>query len=360
MERVTIIASVVNSDSVAGGIQSWVREYSFFSRRRCRVLGVSRPKVETAAETRHLEDFVSIAEFSRFRRVFPETIRLMWGILKNRNELSQLILLHHFELTPLVRFMKPDSRIVLVIHTNLHANTRRGSDSLWRYVQFLHPLWERLALRSADAVVSHSSADISRLRGLRADIFFLPNWFDDTVFRFRQATQEAELVLWVGRFEIVKDPTLAVRAIAQLKTTRQVEMVMLGSGSQLVEIEALISELGLAEVVTVRNPVAPEELATWFARATMLLHTSHFEGSSKVIKEALAVGTPVVAVSAADPEGLVISSGRGAVVMDRYPSEIASAIEKTLQESRSEEPLIPDTYAATRVIGRIDQILEGL
>lgn len=119
-------------------------------------------------------------------------------------------------------------------------------------------------------------------------------------------------VLGVGRLEPQKRWERLIAAMPRL-ADRQVSLTILGEGSLRGELEAQIAALGLQDRVFLPGHAA-DPLPLVQAAAVLAL-TSDFEGVPGVLREALALGTPVVATdSSVSVREIVDSPALGSVV----------------------------------------------
>ena len=113
------------------------------------------------------------------------------------------------------------------------------------------------------------------------------------------------VVLFVGRLQPLKQPDVAVRAIARLAAARPeladtLMLVVLGgpSGRGGVQPEALLklaAELGVADLVRLEGTVPHDAIPVFYRAADATLITSRSESFGLVAIESSACGTPVVA-----------------------------------------------------------------
>jgi len=122
-----------------------------------------------------------------------------------------------------------------------------------------------------------------------------------------------------------KAPLDFVRAAAAAHAKdERLRFFFAGDGEQRPAVEALIRELGVADIVRVLG---------WRRDAVDLLHamdlfllTSRFEGLPRSVLQAMAAGVPVIA-TAVDGTPEIVEDGRtGLLVPPRRPEEIAAAI----------------------------------
>ncbi|MFT5284993.1 MAG: teichuronic acid biosynthesis glycosyltransferase TuaC [Planctomycetota bacterium] len=105
------------------------------------------------------------------------------------------------------------------------------------------------------------------------------------------------LIIVVGHLIPRKDPLLALEAFAQ-GAPADAELVFIGGGELLDELECQIAAKELAGRVRLAGSQTPEQLASWYNAADCLLLTSHREGRPNVVLEALSSGCKVVATDA--------------------------------------------------------------
>jgi len=141
---------------------------------------------------------------------------------------------------------------------------------------------------------------------------------------------DADVLLFVGRIQPLKAPDVLLRAADALlrrdpsRRARLVVAVVGGpSGSGLEHPTALADladALGISDVVRFVPPVHRDELADWYAAATLVCVPSYNESFGLVAVEAQAVGTPVVAAAVG---GLptAVADGRSGILVDGHDPE---------------------------------------
>ena len=138
--------------------------------------------------------------------------------------------------------------------------------------------------------------------------------------------KDGRLVLWIGRLSEEKHPGDAIRVFGALhRANPDLRFALVGGGEERMErhLRDLAKAEGLSESLEFAGTVS--DPSPWFARASVLVSTSDYEGFSLVAQEALASGVPVV--SYAHPQ-LPVFRGNPAVVQvrPRSAADMTSAV----------------------------------
>jgi glycosyltransferase involved in cell wall biosynthesis len=140
-------------------------------------------------------------------------------------------------------------------------------------------------------------------------------------------------ILAVGYLEKYKGFDYLLRAIHELSLRGiETELELIGDGKEAASLKALAHRLKISPKVRFKGWVRPEEVRTAMSQATILVHPSPGlgDGVPNVIKEAMAVGTPVIA---SDVSGIpeLLGNGRyGMLVPPKDIQALANAIEMLL------------------------------
>lgn len=203
-----------------------------------------------------------------------------------------------------------------------------GGIEAWGYRR-----WLRLHPRFLDHVVAMTgatAAEAMREMGLPADRVStianppaLPLPDADAV-----AIPEGRYILGVGRLEAQKRWDRLIAALPRL-ADKQVLLMILGEGSLREELRAQAAALGLADRVTMPGHAADPLPA--MAGATVLALTSDYEGVPGALREALAVGTPVVSTdSSVSVREIVASPALGNVIARDDAGGLVAALDHWL------------------------------
>lgn len=205
------------------------------------------------------------------------------------------------------------------------------------------PAIER-TVRRADAVVAVSASLARRAVELGASgsrVFEIGNGVDLGMFSpgDRSAARRAlglppaaAIVLAVGRLDPVKGLDLLVAAMPFLRerSSRGVQLHLIGEGPARASIERLVRERGLREQVVLHGELSSSSLSTWYSSADVVALLSHSEGCPNVVIEALACGRPVVATRVGGVPELIREGETGLLVDRRDPAHVADRLLQAL------------------------------
>ncbi|HEY4530692.1 MAG TPA: glycosyltransferase [Luteimonas sp.] len=141
-------------------------------------------------------------------------------------------------------------------------------------------------------------------------------------------TDSRPLILSVGTLKPVKRHDLLVRAFARLQMP-DARLCIIGEGPERARIEALVSELGLHDRVSL--PGYQKEPGPWFSEADLFVLSSDYEGFGNVIVEALEQGTPVVCTDCPSGPREILQDGRfGLLVPPNNVDALAQGLRQAL------------------------------
>jgi glycosyltransferase involved in cell wall biosynthesis len=184
--------------------------------------------------------------------------------------------------------------------------------------------WERLAARWADVVVCVSAAerDEGIAAGVRARRWeVVPNGVDLARFTPLPKEDGVPRVVCVGRLSRQKGQDVLLAAWRMVDVPGA-ELVLVGDGP---ERETLSRDLP----PSVRLVGRQEDVAPWYASATVVAVPSRWEGMALTALEALACGRPVVA---SDVTGMREALPPSSLVPAEDPAALAGALTAALRE----------------------------
>jgi glycosyltransferase involved in cell wall biosynthesis len=352
----TIIHQVDLQELQGGGIQTCIRDMITYAPddHVIHVVGVQGPRNEaplgrwTTVEVggRHVQ-FMPVARLGEPgpRRV-PDSITLFIGLAKYRKSIRpSTVQVHRVETAAMAKLLFPRCHVIQFIHGDGLADLSEHSDSFWRFMPVAARSLQRWAVRAADQVHVFSAAGGRRFGQYRKDVRVWRTWYDPAVFFSNPQESRSGDVLWVGRLEPPKDPLLALETLACLRAAgRSVRLTLVGSGGLMQKVHDALVRLDLLSAVTLVPYLSREEIAAAMRRHRVLLMTSHYEGSPRVLIEALACGMQVVATKEADPDGVVRDRSPNLRVASRQPSAIADVLNRVLTQSDPEITDPDDEY----------------
>ncbi|MBW4644292.1 MAG: glycosyltransferase [Goleter apudmare HA4340-LM2] len=379
----------------AGGQNVYVRELGLaLAKRGCQV------DMFTRREHPNQEEIVELAPGCR-------TIRLTAGPVEfvTRNSL--------FEYLPefveaWLNFQQQTGRNYTLIHTNywlsgwvgLELKSRLGLPQVHTYhsigavkyrnvenppqIAAIRHCVERAILEQADCVISTSPQEAEDLRQLISQhgrIKVIPCGINTEHFGSlskqvaRQKlgiTPDAQIILYVGRFDPRKGVETLVKACANLPDSFQLYLVG-GSredGADLQEqlrIQALVNKLGLKAVTVFTGRISQALLPAYYAAGDICVVPSYYEPFGLVAIEAMAAGTPVIASNVGGLQHTVVHGETGLLVPPRDFQALQSAIHKLL-----EKPILRENYgnvaqnwvqsrfSTSGVAAQIDELYQSL
>ncbi|ADH85795.1 glycosyl transferase group 1 [Desulfurivibrio alkaliphilus AHT 2] len=151
----------------------------------------------------------------------------------------------------------------------------------------------------------------------------------------------------VGRLTRQKGFDVLLQAFSRLQERQPCRLLILGEGGDRSKLEAEVRRLKLDHLVQlpgfVVNPYA------YLARADLFVLSSRFEGSPNALKEALALGVPVVATDCRSGPRQILQEGKyGPLVPVDDPEALALAMSRVLA-APPDRALLPRAVAAYTV-----------
>ncbi len=154
---------------------------------------------------------------------------------------------------------------------------------------------------------------------------------------------DAQIVLYVGRFDQRKGIETLVRAFAQIKNNAtngsNLRLVIVGGseagqsdGIERERIGAIVETLGLTENTLFAGRVGHDRLPLYYTAADVCVIPSHYEPFGLVAIEAMACGTPVVASDVGGLKFTVVPEETGLLVPPQNVESFAGAIDRVLSD----------------------------
>lgn len=216
--------------------------------------------------------------------------------------------------------------------SNALVRPEHGRGAAWRYRRWLrlHPRFIDHVVAMTPAMAAEAIAEMG-MPAERVSVIANPPALP-VPGAAAVALPEGRYIVGVGRLEPQKRWDRLIAALPRLRDQR-IALLILGEGSQRAALEAQVAALGLGARVSMpghaRDPIPA------IAGAALAVLTSDFEGVPGVLREALAVGTPVVSTeSSVAVREIVHSPGLGTVVPREDADALVAALDDWLAEGR--------------------------
>ncbi len=199
-----------------------------------------------------------------------------------------------------------------------------GYRALFRIADLVLPVCEVFGNRLVDM-----GCDPDRIRVHRSGI-------DLARFEYSERPRPADgptRLLTIARLVEKKGVEFAIRAVARLKESgRRVAYTVVGDGPQRIELEALVDDLGLGDSVRFAGALNHGDVLTFLEASHVLLAPSvtasdgDQEGIPNALKEAMAMGLPVVSTLHSGIPELVEDGVSGFLVPERDAEALADRL----------------------------------
>lgn len=350
IHSVTIIEQTDPTNLTSGGIDTIIHDFiKFSSQTQFSVVGGTSNRTVRLGKWMKVSaagvqiDFLPVCRIDKENRKsvrIPDSFKVALGVLRHFHKIDRgNIHVHRIELGFIFTFLRR-RHMTQFLHNNSTGLLSPKSDSLWRYMSAVYRLVERWTLVRADVVVLFNKGDSSRINAIAPALVVAETWFDPEHFTVRNEQISASTVdiCWVGRFESQKDPLLAIDVLAELHLLGHSDatLTMVGTGSLMPNAIARAKELGVTGFVNFHGLIPRSQVASILKNRSLLLMTSHYEGSPTVLVEAAAIGLPVVGTVESDPDGVIISGRTGEIRPQRDARELATCVLQALNYSPRE------------------------
>ena len=238
----------------------------------------------------------------------------------------------------LVCTLVPGARTVITFHSGGYPGSRKGKRT--------HSLsLAALMFRRADRLIAVNLEIVDFFRRLQVPethiSLIAPHALPSLDARHESLPRELEqfyhdhtpVLATVGLLEPEYDLPLQLEAMAALRERfPRAGLVIIGSGSTEIALRQRIKKMGLDDRVLLCGDVPHTATLRAISRARILLRTTHYDGDSVAVREALHLGIPVIATdNGMRPPGVVLMPARdlqallNAVVKVTEAGTVASA-----------------------------------
>ena len=228
-------------------------------------------------------------------------------------------------------------RVPVIVHTP-HGHVFWGYFKPWQTRLFI--LLERWTARITTMIVAltpQERADHLRFRiapeekftvihsGVDLGPFFAPHLDGAKVRAKLGISPDTTVIATAGRLTAIKGQATLIRAVAEILRQREkIVLLILGEGELRSDLEALSTDLGVAEAV--RFLGWRPDVAAVMAACDIFCLPSLNEGMGKVLVEAMALGKPIIASAVGGIPDLVVPGETGILVQPADGNALAKAI----------------------------------
>lgn len=180
--------------------------------------------------------------------------------------------------------------------------------------------------KSANHVIVHTNYQKNNLKkhyGFKDTVLeVIPLGVDISVFKPLKIAKEETELLYVGRISRLKQIEKIIESLNFLVHTKKeyVTLNIIGPESDiryLKELKSLVSQYRLSPQVKFKGSLSQEQLIPFYQKATLLLLPSKHESFGMVMVEAMACGTPVIALKGSGgPDEIVENAINGFLCTD--------------------------------------------
>ena len=181
------------------------------------------------------------------------------------------------------------------------ASTSLNRMKQWRWHSFIG-MQKRVSRTLAGIITVSKSArnDICRDFGIRADRFkVVPNGIDTDLFYPIPEIQRSKnrLIVTNSADTPLKGLYFLFRAVAELAQTQQINVTVVGTPKEDGSIVKLIEELNIGHLINFTGRIDNGEFVKQYARATVAVVPSVYEGFGLPVGEAMACAVPVISTT---------------------------------------------------------------
>jgi glycosyltransferase involved in cell wall biosynthesis len=171
------------------------------------------------------------------------------------------------------------------------------------------------------------------------------------------ASGEVPVVLAAGRLTAQKDFSTLLDAFAQLRSKRQLRLVILGEGDLRAPLLAYAQRLGIGNDVSLPGFASNPFAAMRAARVFVL--SSRFEGLPGALIQAMACGTPVISTDCPSGPREVLEAGRwGPLVPVGDAAALAEAVGEVLDRQQTVDVRVrAEDFTEDRAVAQYAKVL---
>ncbi len=183
--------------------------------------------------------------------------------------------------------------------------------------------------KSADSITAPTKRAAQMLENVVHGVRVLPvsGGVDLSTYQaLKSPAQKARKLLYVGRLDREKHVYVLLEAISKLPKSFDLQLDIVGGGSQSDELQKLSDDLGLRRRVNFLGELSDEELLVKLGESSVFVMPSVQELQSMATLEAMAAGRPIIAANAMALPHLVHDDENGFLFKPDSPIDLAKKI----------------------------------
>jgi glycosyltransferase involved in cell wall biosynthesis len=224
--------------------------------------------------------------------------------------------------------------------------------------------------QEADGVITNSTSTANTIRtllGVDVPISIIPYGCPIEVTDAPRIEHSLPRILYVGRLIERKGVEYLLRAFKLLREKMDAELVIVGNGFLLRNLQDLASELGLGQSVRFLSDLTSEELGAQYLSSNVFVlpaiidSKGDTEGLGVVLIEAMTFGLPCVASGVGGIVDVVLDEETGLLVPEKDPEALMKALQRVLSDKELASKLVNNatshierSYSWPSVIQRLE------
>ncbi|ARN56710.1 glycosyltransferase [Sedimentisphaera salicampi] len=344
------ILMVTNSYApYVGGIEKSIQSFAQYFRAKGHSVLVIAPKSDKPVEDE--QDVMRVSAINNFNDTnFPVTIPLPGEIRSRIKDFKPDIVHSHFPFiigsTALRIAAAREIPLVFTYHTMYERYIHyinADSERVKRFVRSVTKGYSNLC----DKIIAPSRAVKNMLlnRGVKTPIVVIPSGIEVQQFKTGRGQELREscglprdsfLIGHIGRFAPEKNLDFLLSSVIKvLKANSNSRFLAVGDGPQKSELEKKVREEGVSDRVVFTGMLSGQKLYDAYDAIDVFAFSSKTETQGMVLAEAMASGTPVVALNAPGVDDILEDGKNGLMVQNENADSFAGVI--------SEFKELPDT-----------------
>ena len=210
--------------------------------------------------------------------------------------------------------------------------------------------------RKLFANARNTASRLKKFNGLDAEPLYHPPPFADRL----GPGPYGDYVLFVGRFESIKRPDLAVRAMAHVD--RPTRLVMVGEGTQRKRTQELAEELGLSDRIHFAGAAEEGQLVDLYKGALGVVYSPFDEDFGYVTLEAFLARKPVITATDSGGPLEFVEHGCNGEVVEPAAEALAAAVNRLAADRARTARLGDAGFERARTItweGVVEKLVQG-